>query len=1577
MIAERFSRVSTVLTPISIRQDEMTSPADVLTTDLAGKSVLQVVEEQSKRVLETYRIDPRTILEHAHGERRITQGGYGERQLYELVQNGADEMRGHDNGEIRVVLTDRFLYCANNGTPMTPEGADTILRMGVSRKRGGQIGRFGVGVKSVLSISDTPQFFGKTDSFGFDREWAERTVRAVVPDVAEIPVLRMARPIDTDVEMANDPLLAELLRWAVTVVRLPLLPGAAVRLGRDIRNFPSEFQLFSPHVSALSLEDRSGQRPVVRELFTRTVGTSHTLQAVSAAGKETTVQWRVFHRSHRPSVTALASAGELHDRPEVDIAWAVPRSRGERGTFWAYFPTNYATTLRGLLNAPWKTSEDRQNLFDRNAFNDELIEQAARLVVDSLPELVDPADPGAYLMLLPGRGDEAPQWADERLTKAVWTTAGSLPSLPDQDGVLRRPAELHLPPENMWDEWLKLWAAHPGRPVGWTHKSIEIRERRAKARLIFEHAGGRVSTVRDWLEALVCDGSAEASARAVQIVAAMAAGRHDQAGDARGARILLTESQGMVATGNTDVFQRSGQDELTDDLVYVDHRVTDVIGLRSALDSLGIREATPAGRLIAVLEKGFADYREQEWDGFWKLCRRVTPHTAAEAIARLVPGWAHDLRLGTVDGERRCPADCLLPGRVVPMDGSRDRHVAMDLRVHAADRPLLEALGMSDAPVAATDPRAELWFEKYRIASLEALCAALPAGVNYPRLAALVVDGTNPPGPLGLLATLSHEGRHLFLRHLPAARLVRDWNARAGRHTQQVASPLVWMARRYGMVQTGQGLVSLALAVGPSLQEYGEVLPVASINRDVADVLGLPSTVAQIPDPLWRHLVETVATTEDDAVPGMVYALVLRSGTRWPGGDTRCRIGARWDTRPDDQICVTASRDEYDTLVLEAVPALLAPTEVDVAAMVQHWGMQRYATTVSTELRKVEETEPVAVATEYPHVAVLRGHKTAGWSFVQCSELDEVKRTPNGMSTTPLDVAARDGVIYVRNAADKRSMLEVISRELDLRLAPQEIQIILARGEAAKNEDVLKRVRATRDVVDKILLLIGEERLRRGLPEGLLAWEQARTGEPLSGRRIAELARHAHGDEILRHHREDLMKTHDALRVGFTGDRKSLTAVADLGLPTALAGVREEAPLETENVAGPTPYFPLHDYQEKIAGRMHRLLMQETPGRAMLSLPTGAGKTRIAVEAVIRYLKEHGSLGPAGPILWIAQSEELCEQAVQSWRYVWEKAGVGGTRLTISRFWSGREAGPVTDNPHLVVATDDKLAHNLDKPGYAWLREPALVIVDEAHGSTTKGYTRLFDELGLTAQRTARPLVGLTATPFRGKSSAETSRLITRYHDTRLDKDVFGHDAYRLLQRMGVLAQVDHRILEGSELTLTDSEVTQMSQTSSGTLPPAAERRLADDQSRNEALIDALLGLDQDWQILVFALSVNHARFLAAVLDDQGVRAVAVDSQTPPARRRQIVEQFGRRRIRILTNYGVLHQGFDAPATRAVVVARPTYSPNVYQQMIGRGLRGRSNGGTERCLILNVRDNIVNYGRELAFTDFERMWSSS
>lgn len=541
--------------------------------------VIATVLEQSSRVLHTYEVDPGLIPEHANGERRITQGGYGDRQLFELVQNSADEIADEPGGTTHVVLTATHLYCANEGSPVTAEGAETILRMSMSRKRGGQIGRFGVGVKSVLVVTDAPQFFSTSGAFGFDREWAREQIRSVpgvlehLGDRFDAPVLRMARPLDADAERAADPVLHELLGWATTVVRLPLLPGAAGRLALDMHGgktsagasreeFPLGFQLLSPHVARVILEDRRTLPPARRVLTAERDGNLHTVREERTGRSPRDTRWRVFTATHQPGRAARADAGELHDRLDLELAWAVPafekdtdsglhisRSRG-RGRFWSFFPTKYEMSLSGILNGAWKTNEDRQNLLDSSAFNEEMIKVSAALVVDSLPGLSPAEDPAAYLPLLPGRTKESISWADDFLTQEIWERAAGRPSLPDQDGVLRVPTELRIPPRLDKDRsatWARMWHETPGRPSNWLHPSAEVNTLRAgKVQHVLEAAEHERSGVREWLEALVSDGSAVASATAVLILADMVRTGSPYVDEARRARVVLTEEHGLV-----------------------------------------------------------------------------------------------------------------------------------------------------------------------------------------------------------------------------------------------------------------------------------------------------------------------------------------------------------------------------------------------------------------------------------------------------------------------------------------------------------------------------------------------------------------------------------------------------------------------------------------------------------------------------------------------------------------------------------------------------------------------------------------------------------------------------------------------------------------------------------------------------------------------------------------------------------------------------------------------------------------------------------------------------------------------
>ncbi|MFD5090957.1 DEAD/DEAH box helicase [Amycolatopsis thailandensis] len=1542
-------------------------------------TVQEVVLRQSERVLETYRIDVGLIHEHANSERRITQGGYGDRQIYELVQNGADELRQDPGGEIAVVLTATHLYCANQGSPITPEGTDTILRMSASRKRGGQIGRFGVGVKSVLSVTDSPEFFSTSGAFGFDRQWAEARVRSLHPDVETVPVLRMARPLTLETAASEDPTLADLMSWATTVVRLPLQPGSATSLANDLARFPKEFLLFSPHVGTLTLEDRRAEKVSRRQLFQRADGDRFQIQEETANGSTTTAPWRVFTRVHRPSKAALHAAGELHDRPEIDLAWAVPDRKGRgtsTGTFWAYFPTKYRTTLRGIANAPWKTSEDRQNLYDGNAFNREMIDAMAALVVDSFPLLCRPEDPAAYLDCAPARGREEPQWAAEDLVASIWKATVARPALPDQQGTMRMPTAVRLHPADIKTEWLEKWRGYPGRPVDWVHHTVDTTKlRRSSAELICSAARRSVATVPEWLEALVADGTPAASAAALRIAADMITSNHHLGKEALTARILLTEAHGHVAPKRGSVFRRVSEDSLQDSNVYVDNRVIDEFGVTGALDTLGIHEADAPGRFAAVVDQKFNDYDDSRWTEFWQLSRQAGPAATLTTLHNSIDDIPGTLFVRTVSGAFRPLGSCLSPGAVVPNDGSRDAGIAADITFHSADRQVLRELGLSDRARRSVDPRGEPWFADYETAMWQEHIESLPSEVARPLRRGVRTSGSSPAGPLGLLHELSDEGKAAFIANLPLDALVPVWTYQVGGQSstrRQCRSPLLWMVQEHGCVKTSRGYRPTGLCVSPQLRDYATLLPVAEVPLTVSETIGLPDSIDKLGPTHWNALLADIDASTDDTFPGKAYELLIESESGVDVGNIRCRVGAEWSSSiPDTEVAVTANRAIYDLLIAESVPVALIPSESTVRFMVETWHLRDANQLVEKEFRYVEEAEPVPLLTEFPHLAWLNIPKLDGWSVVRCTELEEITNTPNGSKNEPLQVAVQDKKILLLRPKDDLEILRIVDEQLNLGLGANGCRQILERRKQDRQSDVIRAASRADDVAEKVAILLTPEQLKRKLPAGLVEYTKTETGVEPDHQKLAQLAVNAHGSGLLKKHAKDIEKRVRLTRQ-FRGDAASRELVAEMRLPESFAGVRSEPGRSAvEEVFGPSQFPRLHDYQERLAVRLFDMLCEPTPQRGMLCLPTGAGKTRVAVESVIRVIKDRGLAGK--PILWIAQTDELCEQAVQSWKFVWEKVGPP-EKLTISRMWASQSASPVQANPHLVVATDAKLDKHLSSGNYEWLLDPAVVIVDEAHGSVTPTYTRILRQLGLTHNKTERPLIGLTATPFRNYNDDETRRLIDRYGGRRLDEGVFDEDPYRALQKLGMLAEIEHRELTGTTTELDEAELAGMQLPFQHYLPTATERRLASDTTRNRKIIDEVERLPKDWPVLLFATSVEHAKLMTAALNARGIPSATIESATPPNERRNTIEGYRSGKIRVITNYGVLAQGFDAPATRAVVVARPTYSRNVYIQMIGRGLRGRENGGSRSCLILDVKDNITNYENALSFTGLDDLW---
>ncbi len=427
--------------------------------------------------------------------------------------------------------------------------------------------------------------------------------------------------------------------------------------------------------------------------------------------------------------------------------------------------------------------------------------------------------------------------------------------------------------------------------------------------------------------------------------------------------------------------------------------------------------------------------------------------------------------------------------------------------------------------------------------------------------------------------------------------------------------------------------------------------------------------------------------------------------------------------------------------------------------------------------------------------------------------------------------------------------------------------------------------------------------------------------------------------------------------------------VASVGFPEEFAASQETRREPEEIISGPIELPCLHDFQEEVLEGIRALVASGAARRrAVISLPTGGGKTRVTVEGAVRFV-----LAPAGDrrtVLWVAQTDELCEQAVQAFRQVWLNLGAQGVDLRIVRMWGGNPnpAIPEADRPVVVVASIQTLNSRIGTDLFVWLRQPGLVVVDECHHAITPSYTgllRWLDAGGTTTSAVDRdepPIIGLSATPFR-TDDEESQRLANRFQNRWFPANQEQLHARLLAQ--GVLAEPEYEAMQsGSDLLAKEIEQLDQLQEWEGfdfdRVLEAINRRLADDAQRNQRLVERIQQSDER-SLLFFANSVSHAEEMSARLNLTGISAAAISGDTPSVARRYFLDRFQRREIRVLCNHSVLSTGFDAPKTEMILIARQVFSPIRYMQMVGRGLRGEKNGGTAKCRIVTVIDNLGRF----------------
>ena len=329
------------------------------------------------------------------------------------------------------------------------------------------------------------------------------------------------------------------------------------------------------------------------------------------------------------------------------------------------------------------------------------------------------------------------------------------------------------------------------------------------------------------------------------------------------------------------------------------------------------------------------------------------------------------------------------------------------------------------------------------------------------------------------------------------------------------------------------------------------------------------------------------------------------------------------------------------------------------------------------------------------------------------------------------------------------------------------------------------------------------------------------------------------------------------------------------------------------------------DYQIDICSRVSEAF--EHHRSVMVQMPTGTGKTVVLAELVKRLKMKNEGL----KILIVAHRRELVEQI----------------KATIKRM--------KMDSRNITVESIQTISRRIDALDFI----PSLVVIDEAHHALAKTYKMMWD-----VWPDAR-FLGLTATPCRlnGKGFTDLFDVLVQSWDipTFIKEKWLSTFDFVSIKSDGVT----QRLIDSLQKRGADGDYQNKEMDMLLNKKPSIER-----------LYRSLEEYGKDRKGIVYAINISHAQKITKLYQENGVKAIAIDSKTPATERQQDIEAFKKGDIQVLVNVDIFSEGFDCPDVEFVQLARPTLSLAKYLQMVGRGLRVAK--GKKNCVII---DNVGLY----------------
>lgn len=340
----------------------------------------------------------------------------------------------------------------------------------------------------------------------------------------------------------------------------------------------------------------------------------------------------------------------------------------------------------------------------------------------------------------------------------------------------------------------------------------------------------------------------------------------------------------------------------------------------------------------------------------------------------------------------------------------------------------------------------------------------------------------------------------------------------------------------------------------------------------------------------------------------------------------------------------------------------------------------------------------------------------------------------------------------------------------------------------------------------------------------------------------------------------------------------------------------------------------LRSYQEECLNAINEAYRNGTT-RQLVHLPMASGKT-IIFSHLIQQKKCR--------TLVLAHTIELLEQAREKIQMICPGLSVGLVSANSKEF------------ENQVVVSSIQSARQIENLKQLQAQNFDLLIYDEAHHAASDSARFVLESVDFW-KGTKRLLVGFSATPMRndGRGLGEV-----------FDGVVFKKSIKWMIEEGFLCPPKGIRIA-------TDLDLLQVV-INNEDFSPNSLSKVMDTDVLNELVVSTYQERAFDRKAICFAVSIKHSKNLSERFKAYGITAESISSDTPKSERENVLQSFKEGKIQVLVNCLILTEGYNLEDIGCVILARPTQSAALYQQMAGRGLRRHPN--KMDCIILDFGD---------------------